>query len=189
MRPSKIPMVAVEQLQRTLESAPECRVEEVSKLEAIRMLVPQIRAMQSKGYVVGAIAKMLSENGLSVTGVTLKSYLRQTKAAGGKKSARPRKPPASSNGGPSGGATRAPQPAPAARSATAPSRAAQRQGAVARAERGVPAGGPPGGPPVVAAGTATAVPKATARTVEEDAARRVEVDWPEVDAVFGRIAK
>jgi len=42
-------------------------------------------AMQSKGYSLGAIAKMFSENGIVVTAVTLKSYLNQVKPRRGKK--------------------------------------------------------------------------------------------------------
>ena len=84
-------MIDIERLQRTLESAPKCRVEEVSTLEAIRMLAPQIHAMQTKGYALGAIAEMLSGNGVPVTGATLKSYLSEVKTAGGRKSDRKRK--------------------------------------------------------------------------------------------------
>jgi hypothetical protein len=83
----KIPVSAIERLQRTLESTPECRIEEVTKVEAIRMLRPQILAMRAKGYGLGAIAGLLSEHGIAVTAVTLKSYLKQFKGAGGKKSA------------------------------------------------------------------------------------------------------
>jgi hypothetical protein len=88
MQPRKISVAAILQLQRALESAPECSVEEVTKVQAIRMLVPQIQTMQAKGYSLNAIAAMLSENGITVTGVTLKSYLNQLRAAGRKKSAR-----------------------------------------------------------------------------------------------------
>jgi len=84
-------MIDIERLQRTLENAPQCRVEEVSTLEAIRMLAPQIHAMQTKGYALGAIAEMLSGNGVPVTGTTLKSYLNEVKTAGGRKSDRRRK--------------------------------------------------------------------------------------------------
>src|SRR5580658_2593202 len=88
MPPRKIPIAAIERLQRTLESTPECRIEEVTKVEAIRMLSTQIHAMQSKGYGLGAIAGLLSENGIAVTAVTLKGYLKEFRATGGKTSAR-----------------------------------------------------------------------------------------------------
>jgi len=90
MAPRKIPIAAIERLQRTLESTPECRIEEVTKVEAIRMLSAQIHAMQSKGYGLGAIAGVLSENGIAVTAVTLKGYLKEFRSAGAKKSARKR---------------------------------------------------------------------------------------------------
>jgi hypothetical protein len=90
MAPRKIPIATIEQLQRTLESKPECHIEEVTKVEAIRMLSAQIHAMRSKGYGLRAIADVLSENGVAVTAVTLKGYLKRFKSAGGKKSARKR---------------------------------------------------------------------------------------------------
>jgi len=88
MQPRRIPVAAIEQLQRAIESLPECQVDEVTKVQAVRMLVPQIQAMQSKGYSLGAIAKMFSENGIVVTTVTLKSYLNQVKPMRGKKGIR-----------------------------------------------------------------------------------------------------
>jgi hypothetical protein len=88
MAPRKIAIAAIERLQRTLESTPECPIAEVTKIEAIRMLSPQIHAMRSKGYGLGVIAGVLSENGVAVTPVTLKGYLKQLRAAGGKTSAR-----------------------------------------------------------------------------------------------------
>jgi hypothetical protein len=88
MQPRRIPVAAIEQLQRAIESLPECQVDEVTKVQAIRMLVPQIQAMQSKGYSLGAIAKMFSENGIVVTAVTLKSYLNQVKPMRGRKGIR-----------------------------------------------------------------------------------------------------
>jgi|HubBroStandDraft_5_1064220.scaffolds.fasta_scaffold373539_1 hypothetical protein len=81
----KIPVAAIEQLQRVLASASPCRVEEVTKVEAIRRLSVEIRGMQSKGYSWGAIAALLSDNGIAVTAVALKSYLKEVKTAGGKK--------------------------------------------------------------------------------------------------------
>jgi len=75
----RIPMVAIDKIQRELQDAPECPVEEVSKVRAVRLLAPQICAMQSKGYSLVAIAAMLSERGLAVTAPALKSYLNVAK--------------------------------------------------------------------------------------------------------------
>jgi hypothetical protein len=85
MRPSKLPMALIEQVRRVLEDTPECREEEVTKVQAIRMLAPQIHAMQSKGYGLKAIAALLSDKGIAVSVVSLKSYLRHVKGAGIKK--------------------------------------------------------------------------------------------------------
>ena len=75
----KIPMAAVDQIQRELQNAPECPVEEVSKVRAVRLLAPQILAMQSKGYSLVVIASMLTDKGIPVTAPALKSYLNQAK--------------------------------------------------------------------------------------------------------------
>ena len=83
-------IASIEQLQRTLENTPARRVEEVTKVEAIRMLSPQIHAMRSKGYGLGAIAGVLSENDIAVTAVTLKGYLKKFKSSGGTKPTRKR---------------------------------------------------------------------------------------------------
>jgi hypothetical protein len=80
MAAKKIPVAAIEQLQRALDGAPECQVEDVSKVQAIRILIPQIQNMRSKGYGWSAIARLLSEGGIIVSAVTLKSYLTQDKA-------------------------------------------------------------------------------------------------------------
>jgi hypothetical protein len=88
MAAKKIRVTAVEHLQRALENLPTCPVEEVSKRRAIGMLVPQIQNLQSKGYGWDAIAGLLCEGGIAVTAVTLKSYLQQAKAVGGKEAER-----------------------------------------------------------------------------------------------------
>ncbi len=84
-------MAAIEQVQRAFEAAPECGAKEVPKAQAIRMLIPQIRTMQSKGYDWEAIAGLLSEHGIAITAVTLRSYLQKLKTAGGKKPSPKRK--------------------------------------------------------------------------------------------------
>jgi hypothetical protein len=86
----RIPMIAIEKIQRELQDAPECPVEEVSKIRAVRLLAPQICAMQSKGYSLAAIAAMLSDKGLTVTAAALKSYLNVAKEA---QATEGRKPP------------------------------------------------------------------------------------------------
>jgi hypothetical protein len=78
----------IERLQRTMENVPEQRVEEVTTMQAIRMLSSQIHAMQAKGYGLSAIAELLSDNGVVVTTKTLKTYLGEARAAGGRKNGR-----------------------------------------------------------------------------------------------------
>ena len=86
MRPRKIRVADIERLRRTLENVPENRVEEVTTVQAVRMLTSEIHAMQAKGYGLRAIAELLSENSVIVTTATLKTYLSQAKMAGRKKS-------------------------------------------------------------------------------------------------------
>jgi hypothetical protein len=88
MQQRMIRVADVERLQRTMEGVPEQRVEEVTTMQAVRMLSPQIRGMQAKGYGLPAIAELLSDNGVAVTAKTLKTYLSEVRAAGGRKSRR-----------------------------------------------------------------------------------------------------
>jgi hypothetical protein len=141
MERRKIPVSAIEQLRRTLENTPECRIEEVTKVEAIRMLRPQIHAMRAKGYGLGAIAGLLSENGIAVTAVTLKGYLKQFKGGGGKSSARGNRQGRARDGAPATVPVK-PLLAPAqgAHDKGAPSDATTGREAAAVPERGTPAG-------------------------------------------------
>jgi hypothetical protein len=91
MHTRKVSMTAIEQIQQSFENAPECRVKEVPKVQAIRILIPQIRTMHAKGYDWEAIARLLSEQGVAVTAVTLKSYLHQAKAPAGKRAGQKQK--------------------------------------------------------------------------------------------------
>jgi len=86
MQPRKIRVADIERLRRTLENVPENRVEEVTTVQAVRMLTSEIHAMQAKGYGLRAIAELLSENSVIVTTATLKTYLSQAKMGGKKKS-------------------------------------------------------------------------------------------------------
>ncbi len=88
MQPRKVRVADIERLRRTLEDVPEHRAEEVTTTQAVRMLSSQIHAMQAKGYGLPAIAGLLSDNGLAVTATTLKTYLSEARAAGGRKSRR-----------------------------------------------------------------------------------------------------
>jgi hypothetical protein len=92
MQPRKIRVADIERLPRTLENAPENRVEEVTTVEAVRMLTSEIHAMQAKGYGLRAIAELLSESSVVVATATLKNYLSQAKT-GERRRAAPRPRP------------------------------------------------------------------------------------------------
>ena len=80
----KVPTTAIEQVRRAIQMAPDCTTKAITKVQAIQALVSDIQQMQSKGYDWGAIASLLSENGIAINVVTLKSYLQRAKARGGK---------------------------------------------------------------------------------------------------------
>ncbi len=101
MQARKVRVADIERLRRTMQNVPEHQVEEVTTAEAVRMLSPEIHAMQAKGYGLSAIAAHLSDNGLAVTTKTLKTYLGEARAAGGRKKRRKTKAhrPATGAGG------------------------------------------------------------------------------------------
>jgi hypothetical protein len=91
MQQHKIPISAIPDAQRVLENAPVCNTTEVTKVDAMRLLLPQIKAMQAKGYGLAHIAKLLSETGISLTEVTLKNYVHRLRVQTEKASSRRRK--------------------------------------------------------------------------------------------------
>jgi hypothetical protein len=168
MAPRKIPIAAIERLQRTLESTPECRIEEVTKVEAIRMLSAQIHAMQSKGYGLGAIAGLLSENGIAVTPVTLKGYLKQFRAAaGGKTSARKSRKHRGSGEGQESAPIKAPRSPEGVQGEVASSSPKAGREGSAGPEKGGPAGASSG-----AAASGALTSKGSLRSADEGAPRR-----------------
>jgi hypothetical protein len=81
MRQHNIAMATIKDIQRLLEESPARESSEVSKVQALRLLAPQILLMQSKGYSAAHIAGLLSERGVVVTAATLKSHLSRFKSA------------------------------------------------------------------------------------------------------------
>src|SRR5882672_10391541 len=71
----KIAISAIQNVLRAVEEAPDCDETEVAKVEAMRRLVPAIKTMQAKGYGLAPIAKLLCDNGIAVTEVSLKQYM------------------------------------------------------------------------------------------------------------------
>jgi hypothetical protein len=72
---TKIQCDAIGRAQKLLETAPVAPIEEVTKSNAVRILIPQIRDARSKGYSVDAIAKMLSESGVPASASLIKALL------------------------------------------------------------------------------------------------------------------
>jgi hypothetical protein len=81
MRPDRIPISAVEDLRREFDDAAEHHLQDVSKTQAIKLLLPQIQTMQNKGYGLADIAARLSNKGVVVTAVGLKNCLSQIRSA------------------------------------------------------------------------------------------------------------
>jgi hypothetical protein len=76
----------IEQAHRALEALPEHRPEELTKAQAIQMLIAPIRATQAKGYSLAAIGKVLSDSGIPITTGGLRLYVGGAKGGvGGKK--------------------------------------------------------------------------------------------------------
>jgi hypothetical protein len=83
---TKIQVESIEQAQRTLEALLDYRPEQLTKAQAIHILLEQIRVAQSKGYSLAAIAKLLTERGIAVSTGALRAYVSEANAdAGGKK--------------------------------------------------------------------------------------------------------
>ena len=88
MQAKKVRVTEIERIRGTMKNAPEHAVDEVTTAEAVRMLSPEIHAMQAKGYGLPAIAAHLSDNGLAMTTKTLKTYLTEARATVGRRKRR-----------------------------------------------------------------------------------------------------
>jgi hypothetical protein len=82
----RFPLSEVTKLQDDLERLPDAPPRALSRREAIVRLAPQIKALQSKGYTLAAIAAVLTEKGFPVTEEVLKKG--HVKPATGKKGRR-----------------------------------------------------------------------------------------------------
>jgi hypothetical protein len=65
----------VTRIRSELAKLPEHSREEISRGEAIAMLMPEIRALRRKGYSLEDIAKLLGEKGFAITAAALKKHL------------------------------------------------------------------------------------------------------------------
>jgi hypothetical protein len=95
---TKIRFDAVERARKLLEDVRPPEIEEVTKSQAVRLLLPQIREAQSKGHSIEAIARMLSESGVQVSAHLVKDLVwkvgarRESKGEAAAKPARRRAP-------------------------------------------------------------------------------------------------
>jgi hypothetical protein len=117
MNPKKpIEISAIQKAQEALEALPPYEPKELTKAKAIGTLMTQIRAAQSKGYSLDAIARMLSERGIPITTSALRATLSDAKSAGARKRKRKTKSAARAptNASPDATATAASREKPAA---------------------------------------------------------------------------
>ncbi len=163
MQTRKVRIADIERLKRTMENVPEHQAEEVTTTQAVRMLSSEIHSMQAKGYGLPAIAELLSDNGLAVTATTLKTYLSEARAAGGRKNRRKAKArlPVGTGGAATGPTTGS---KPAVETRAAPGDAHPGARVVAKAAPAVTTPPAPTAPAVA--------PKGTARPNDDARARR-----------------
>ena len=83
---TRIGRSAIEYAKEAMRALPECQPEEVNKMQAVKMLIKEIRDAQSKGYSLEAIGRMLAEHGIPITAGALRAYVSGAKRrATGKK--------------------------------------------------------------------------------------------------------
>ena len=162
----RIQKTTIEQIRRAIQDAPECESTGVTKVQAIRVLIPDIQQMQAKGYDWKAIASLFCEQGIEVTAVTLKSYLQQAKADRRRRRRKPR-----SVDGP--GKSRAERGGRVAAGGTA---------SLAQADAASVAKAPGVTPPVAAGKAVRADPPTAVRTPPPDAGTRRSAFVPEEDS-------
>ena len=107
---------AIQKAQDALQALPPYEPKELTKAKAIGALMTQIRAAQSKGYSLDAIARMLSERGIPITTSALRATMNDAKPAGARKRKRKTKSKAQAptNSSPDATATAADREGPAA---------------------------------------------------------------------------
>jgi hypothetical protein len=86
---TKVQRDAIQQIKRAFDALPPYHDDELTVTQAIRMLVPDIQAMRTKGYALAAVAGFLAEHGLAITVPSLKAVLSPPRGeADGKKKGR-----------------------------------------------------------------------------------------------------
>ena len=92
MASRKVRAEALNDLERYVAELPPCQPDEMTTGDAIRIALPQIHAMQSKGYRLDAIANVLSKNGIEVTARALKRYVQLAEAGRTRGARKPTRP-------------------------------------------------------------------------------------------------
>src|SRR5579859_1588882 len=78
MAPSKtpkIPISVIQELKTQMLNMPAAEPTEMSLVQAIRALAPDIRDMQARGYTMAQVADILTSTGIRIATTTLRSYL------------------------------------------------------------------------------------------------------------------
>jgi hypothetical protein len=95
----------IEKLRRMLHDQPEKERTRHSKVEVVRILLPEIIGLQRKGYTISMIAELLHAQGIDISTRTLTQYIGQAKRQArqqtrkrGPAVASPVAPPVASNG-------------------------------------------------------------------------------------------
>ena len=88
MQPRKVRVADIERLKRTLENVPEHQAEEVTTAAGGPDAVLANPRHAGQGIRSARHRELLSDNGLAVTATTLKTYLSDARAAGGRKNRR-----------------------------------------------------------------------------------------------------
>lgn len=72
----------VKKIAEKLKMLPKVEVvpTEVSRQDAVKLLLPQITALQAKGYTLLQIAENLTGSGIEISGSTLRSYIQRAKS-------------------------------------------------------------------------------------------------------------
>lgn len=88
-RGQKVRLEDVRRLEEELDALPEQPNHDIPKTEAIRILLPKIQLLQSRGYSLSDIAERLTAGGVPMKAATLTTYLRREGVA--KKRSKPKK--------------------------------------------------------------------------------------------------
>lgn len=82
---------AIQQSVEVLKGLPVKERENLALREAIFEMLPEIEGVLARGYSLDEVAGILSQNGVSIKGATLKTYLREGRKQRSRKRSRPSK--------------------------------------------------------------------------------------------------